>query len=170
MTTGERGSPAGLAAASDGNRCGIRLNLHLRLTHHTVCIRGEISAIIYSRCAHGQTARSSEGLQPHQRLPTAHATHTCTIYAKNSARAAARCPAAEISGFQSAEIRTRPAIPAGTPPLPVFDACLTRRGNVSRRSKLETFLETVEDTCTGLHALENFLAALKSFEILLSCY
>ena len=78
-----------------------------------------------------RTTRSNEGLQPHQvcwssnRPRSSTDARTCTIYAKNSARAAARCPAAEISGFQLAEIRTRPAIPAGTPPLPVFDACLT---------------------------------------------
>lgn len=88
--------------ASDRNQCGIRLNLHLLTSHSphrpgNICT--EISAIIYLHSAHGDAATGPPGVcNPTSWLPTAHAlpwTRTCTIYAKNSVRAAARRPTAE---------------------------------------------------------------------------
>ncbi|KAK1125245.1 hypothetical protein K0M31_005618 [Melipona bicolor] len=152
--------------ASDGNRCEIRLNLHLRLTHHTVQVypRRDFRDYLFTlraptdHAAHREVQRGSAtppapGFQP----PTlvhgrAHMHNLCEEFRSRSCTLSRgrdiRIPAGGNTN-ETGDTRWY-ATSSG------FRRVSHTRRAVTRRSKPETFLETVESTRAGFHALENF--------------
>lgn len=119
------------------------ISIYVSLTTPSSYICTEISAIIYPRCAvrtdTRHTTRFARGLQPHQfsfQPPTlfherAHMHNLCEEFRPRS------CTLyyGRVSGFQPAEIRTRPTIRFDSRPLPVRRVSHSRYENVDDRSR-----------------------------------